>query len=66
MFSYYYKDCTSDLSFLTTDDITTCIKHSTKENFRCFEWEHNPTRTRMITITKLDGRASIVSGDWHV
>ena len=46
MLSYYYKDCTPDLSFLTTDDITTCIKHS--------------------TITKLDGRASIVSGDWHV
>lgn len=72
MYSYWYKDCRGkDITgleaqrYIQTSDIQECMKYSTKEEFKCFEWEHKPTRTRMINIVKLDGRTEIKTNQWN-
>lgn len=45
MFCYIYKDMDK---YTQCDDLTTISKVSDKEQFRCFEWKHKPTSTRMV------------------
>lgn len=69
MICYWYRDCHGKdatgyeaLKFLRDDSIYGLWLVSSMEQFRAFECEHNPTRTRTITF---NNKFEPIYGEWH-
>ena len=59
MYSYWYKDIHGKTpihvlptQYVVTDNISDIAAVAHKEEFKAFEWQHKPTRFRMITSAK--------------
>ena len=69
MFSYWHKDCRGKETpgfdgnkFIQEESIENCMLFVFKEGFKCFEWAHNPTRTRMVTMHQ----GEIIYSKWNI